>query len=350
MSENMKPAEKKEYIPFITGLWTFSKKVGTSLKMWSWARKLLFWLIISAGTLSELVFLLASLWVSINANVHLFLVDTLGMSQHLTESLTYIATTAFVALPECIVGLAALTTIGHIRTIAYNPKVFWPWLWATLYGIPALFFLVLSMITLGNAVNDIHFIMPAFWVVCRALAAFSYAFTSLLYVWLGEEQERDRLVEKDQKLATTEAQKDGKISELAGEIQFLKEQLEKETVRLNQIITEQNAVINREKTEKASLVKAINENAESALEAYSEECVRWLRSGVKSVKVEEITRFTGHSNRKVNAANRAGKFKHPGRNQELITIDSLVKWLIENPVNSDNDQDENGTLLRLVNS
>lgn len=323
--------------------------VWQSLVTWSWTRRLVFWIILSAGMMSELAFLCASLWMSVNANVHPFIVNTLGVSEKTTENLTYLATTAYVALPECIVGLAVITTINHIRVVVYNPKDFWPWLWSFLYGLPAIFFLILSVITLGNAVANVNFTMPTGWVVVRAIAGFSYAFTSLLYVWMGKEQEKDRLAKKDANIAELRhgfalklLSLRKKMADLAREWQREKTQLqqetghkiielEKEIIRLQGVISQQNDVLESQKKQQSELLNALDKSSRSALDAYSDECKNWLMSGIKTVSVDEIARYTGHSKRKVNNAIAAGKIQSSPRNKALLMVSSVVDWLEQNP-------------------
>src|SRR6266699_3550093 len=162
---------------------TIARNTGNSILTWGWTKRLLHWIIISAGTMSECVFLVASLWVSINANVHAFVL--LFLSEDVTKHVTELATTAYVALPECIVGLAVVVTLSHTRMVMYTPKDYRAMIWSVLYGLPTLVFLALSLITLGNAVASVTFEMPTGLVVIRALAGYLFAFTSLLYTQIG---------------------------------------------------------------------------------------------------------------------------------------------------------------------
>src|ERR1700676_1027048 len=202
-----------------------------SLKTWEWTKRLVYWTVISAGTMSEWVFLVASLWVSINANVHSFVLLLIpdGVTRHITE----LATAAYVALPECIVGLACVVTISHIRMIMYNHRDYRSIIWAVLYGMPTLVFLVLSVFTLGNAVASVDFRMPVVFVVIRAIAGYWFAFTSLLYMQLGTPQERDRLQEKDDKIASGIAELRRLNDLLQVTIDRMKAEYQAEIARLN---------------------------------------------------------------------------------------------------------------------
>src|SRR5438105_461279 len=88
-----------------------------SVLTWEWTKKLLYWLIISAGTMSECVFLIASLWMSINASVHPLIL--LVMNEDTAKHISELSTAAYVALPELILGLAFVTVIAHIRVWFY---------------------------------------------------------------------------------------------------------------------------------------------------------------------------------------------------------------------------------------
>ncbi len=127
-----------------------ARTIGRSLITWSWTRRLVHWIIISAGTMSECVFLIASLWVSVNANVHTFVLKFI--SEQTAQFLTELATTAYVILPECIVGLAVVVTLGHVRTWTHNKRDYRPAIWAVLFGLPTIVFFVLSLVTLGCSV------------------------------------------------------------------------------------------------------------------------------------------------------------------------------------------------------
>ncbi|MGH2478252.1 MAG: hypothetical protein ACRDHW_01140, partial [Ktedonobacteraceae bacterium] len=186
---------------------TTAGAVFESLITWAWTKRLLYWIVMSAGTASELVFLISAIWVSVNANVHPFVLTYLTEKQ--TEYFTYLATTGFVALPECIVGLAMITTIGHIKMwrVGGSSSV----LWSILFGVPTLIFLVLSLVTIGCSVANVTFVMPVFFVVVRALAAFIFAFSAFMYEFLGKPQERERLLEKDGMIAGLQAEMKGSL-------------------------------------------------------------------------------------------------------------------------------------------
>lgn len=338
----------------LTNVGNAAKRTGHSIITWEWTKRLLHWAIISAGTMSELAFLVASLWMSINASVHKFVL--LFVNEQMTEHISELATTAYVALPELILALAVVTTLGHVRLWLYDRKNYTALIWAVLYGLPTLVFLVLSLVTVGCSVASITFQMPGPLVVIRALAGYMFAFTSLLYTQLGKPQERDRLAKKDAALAALAQEKDAKIAEMEKNNAAKIAELNAETARLNKIISEQKAVIEEQKTAlteskniQNELIKAAYKTTETALEAYGDECMNWLKSGVKTVSVEDITRYTGHSKRKIEGLINKGILPVSTRNKDLILVNPLVEWLKITPPASGKKDPETAPLLHVVN-
>ena len=115
------------------------------------------------------------------------------------------------------------------------------------------------------------------------------------------------------------AQKDGII-----------QKLQNETQRLNALIENQNAELVNSKQRFEEALNAVNKSNDTALGAYSQECLDWLKSGVKTVSVDDINRFTGHSKRKITNAIAGGNLQVSPRNKELILVSSLVEWLKHN--------------------
>lgn len=334
------------------------KAIAKSLFTWSWSKSLLYWLIVSGGTMAELAFLIGSIWMSLNATVHPFIL--MFVSEAETRYLSFLATSAYVALPELIMPLAVVITINHIRVYIYNRKNWNELVWTVLYGIPSVFFVGLSAYTIGESVASIGFIMPEPLVIIRALAGYLFASTSLLYWQLGKPQEVERLRKKDEEREALKKEKDGTISELqaetarltdllASETARLTGLLQSETARLTALITEQNGIMARQKKQNEELVNTVNKSADDALEAYSDECKKWLRSGVKTVSVDDINQFTGHSKRKIHGAIDAGKLQTASRNKELIMVSSLVEWLKINLPTSTRTEQHTEPLLRIVN-
>lgn len=343
----------------------FFKGLGHSLFTWEWTKALVYWLILSAGTASDLVFLMASFWMSVNANVHGFVLTL--MNEDAAKYLTYLATTAYVALPIFIVGLAVVQTVGHIKM--WNTGGLWSKIWTVIFGIPAVTFFVMDFVTISCSVVNVTFTMPQFFVILRADSAFVFAFGSLIYFFLGKPQERDRLAEKDGKiedlqaemvtsLATLRAEKDRLLADMQAEKDRFMASAKQEKESLLSTIDAKNDEIESLKsllteTQKgfSELHRAMNKTEEDALQAYGDGCIQWLKSGIKSANVETITRFTGLSTAKVNNALRRGTLKTTPNNKDLILISSLTPWLRSIAVDFGSDRKtEDIPALKLVNS
>ncbi|SRR5579885_1362235 len=329
-----------------------AKSAGTNLITWKWVKSLLHWLIISAGTVSECAFLIASLWMSVNASVHALVL--LVMSDTASQRITELATAAYVALPELILGLAVVTTIGHVRLFLYNRQDYKPLIWAILFGLPTIIFLLLSLITLGCSVLSVNFRMPEPLIVVRAIAGYWYAFTSLLYTQLGVPQEKDRLSEKDTLITTLRQEKDVTVAELQRKADAMLAAWNRERAGLEETIRRQSAEMEEQKTllsesknAQMELIKAMQKTSESALQGYSDVCLQWLKSGVKTVSIDELSRYTGHSKRKIQNAITAGNLQTAPRNRELILVSSLAQWLAKTPAPEPRDEQETDALAIL---
>src|SRR5882724_3790452 len=210
-----------------------------------------------------------------------------------------------------------------------------------------------------------------FLLVIRAIAGYMFAFSSLLYTQLGNPQEAERLTvkdhviaslreeharivatltkAKDDLLAKVTSEKDALIASLQQEknhiaqtltgdkataissLQREKDEmiafLKGENQKLNGIIEEKNTLLAESKNAQAKLLEVVSKSSEDALQAYSQDCQNWLNSGVKSVLVDDVVRFTGHSKRKLNNLIARKVLHTAGRNGELILVSSLVEWL-----------------------
>jgi hypothetical protein len=305
---------------------SFVKSVGASLITWQWAKQLLSWLIISAGTMSECAFVLASLWICINASVHSFVLMVL--SQQETQVLVDLAATAYVGLPELILPLAVVTTLGHVRRAFYDKSDYTAYIWAFLFAVPTALFLTLSVCTLGFSIANAAFQLPMPLIIARGVAGYWYALTSLLYVQLGKPQEVDRL-------QAVRNEKDFEIVQLRNELQARIDQLQRENGDLRKELDTNRALLHDTIMRNAELQNTVNKSSEAALDAYSEECKTWLRSGIKTATVDEISRYTGHSKRKISNAIERGNLAVSPRNRDLVLINgpsnSLLRWLEMNP-------------------
>jgi hypothetical protein len=303
------------------------RSFARGLLMFSWTKIVLNWLIMVAGTMSELAFMIAALYLCINANVHKIVL--LFIDEGVSQNLVNFATSAYVALPELILSLAVVTTLGHIKTYMYT-KEKKALTWSLLFAAPTFIFFVLSLVTLSNAVTNTTFELPGWMVVFRADAGYMYAFASLLYLRIGKEQETDRLRKKDVSYQQLLSKSRSLTSRLRTEKESITAELLAENETLTAELNQLKAVLAQHKKQNDDLKNAINKSADSSLQAYSQECNEWLKLGIKTASYEEVERYTGHSKRKLTYAAINGKIQTAPRNKELILISSLIPWLKDN--------------------
>lgn len=325
--------------------------IGKNLLQWSWTKSLLYWIILSAGTVSECAFLVASLYVSLNASVHP-LIRTF-IPEATTIHLGQLATAAYVGLPECILALAITTTLSHIKLWFYSRKESRTALiWSVLYGTPTIVFLILSLITIGCSMLSINFQLPPYMIVIRGLSGYFYGLIALLYWQIGKSQEVDRLRKKDDFIKELKANTGAFIDQIAEEKALLaqemaeqKQAFERKIADLHSEIKSLSQQLLESLSQQKTLEHELNKSSEMALEAYGEECAFWLKNADKSVLIEEITRYTGHTRQKINGAIKTEALKTTPRNPGRILVPSLISWLKDTPPP---ERKTESVILRLV--
>ena len=289
------------------------KHIGRSLLHWTWTKGLLFWIIISAGTLSELAFLLASMWKSIDASDHSFVL--LFMTQKMSENVGYFASSAYILLPVCILPLGVVTTYTHFRTWVYGRKfVHGSGIWFVLYGLPTLTFLIIDICIISNSNGD-HYVLPDILTSIRSDMAYAYGLTAILYHYIGKKQEVERLKEKDDF-----------ISELVEQARLLTEQIDGYKAKMEQVYKEKETAIQ----EKSRLYSALIQTSEDALQAYGETVIEWLNGLDKTVDVDDITAHTGINKRRLQHAIDKGELRIRGTNKSRLRVPSLKEYLVNN--------------------
>jgi hypothetical protein len=121
------------------------------------------------------------------------------------------------------------------------------------------------------------------------------------------------------KIATLDSEKQEQIRELTLQI---------ETQRIE--IANVKAAWQTEQKQLAILQNEVKKGTDDALQAYGEDCVRWLCSGIKTATIDDVSQHTGHSKQKIVKA----KLRRSPRNADLILIESLIEWLKETPPNA----------------
>ncbi len=298
-------------------------RMWRGLLHWVWVPAVLYWIVRSAGIFSELAFLIASVWKSVNASDHEFV--RLFMEELQSVQVTYWANSAYIVLSVCILPLAAITTYGHIKTWLYGKK--W-WcasaVWTLLYGCPTIVFLVIDIAIISSP--NVTYALPDYLVSARSIMAYLYGLAAIIYHYVGKEQETDRLKIKDVLILELQASVQLLTQERADAIAKEQEQI----ILLRQELATVKAAWESEQKELAMLQKEIKKGTDDALQAYGEDCVKWLYSGIKTASIDDIGQRTGHSKQKIVKA----KLRRSPRNQDLILIESLIEWLKETPPTS----------------
>lgn len=309
---------------------------------WLWVKQLLYWAILSAGTISECSFLIASIWMSINSSVHPFVLTL--MSEKQSVQLSYIATTIYTALPELILSLALVTAINHCRNIRREKRYWYTWVWAALFGFPTVIFLFISIMTVASSVLKVNYVMPDWGIVSRALAGFSFAIVYLLYERIGkpcDASERQALEQTIIDLKAEMAQNkqhfetalqtvntnfqsamQSKQSDFDYRVNQILEQGKNKIEHLQNLIESQNEQVKR-LSEKASSLER------NGLENYPKVISELFDQGAKTVSVDTLSDLTGISKRRIANA----KLQRHSRNRDLIMINNaLIEWLQKQPL------------------
>jgi hypothetical protein len=285
---------------------------------WEWVKSFLYWIVVSAGTISECVFLLASIWTTINATVHPLMLEM--MTEHTTVTLTELSLSAFTGLPEIILGIAVVTTYGHIKMYCIHRKNS-ALTWAILFGIPTLIFAMLTLWTLTLSALKVGYELPNLLIATRVLAGYIYGFMSMLYMLIGKPDNADF------------------ISGLKSDIESLKSDIATQHLLFSE---ERNRILSESKTEIDRLQSLINihivesqklhETASRAglqsLENYPNVILELVNTGAKTVLYDDIPRLTGHSKQRLAKA----KLQRTPRNKDFVVVSSLIEWLRSAPL------------------
>jgi hypothetical protein len=273
-------------------------------------------IIVTGGNIAESAFLLATLWVIINAVGHSLLLWFMPI--HAIELFNFLSAIAFSALPELIIIPVIITCFSHWST-AYKYKSRISTVWGVLYSIPAAFFLVMTVFTITTFVSTggTHFV-PAdgIQLVIRCLSGWLYAVVNMLFQKLGEPHYASKLTERDTEIERLKAEMSKLKTDYSTEKQNLLASHSHEIENLTLLLKTQSEQVNR-LAEKATSLEL------RGLEYYPNVTTEWLNQGIKTVTVDEIVRITGHSRRRINAA----KLETDRRNSKLIRVSSIIEWL-----------------------
>lgn len=279
------------------------KSTFSAFLSWQWVKRFLYWLVVSGGTVSECIFLIASIWVGINASVHPLMLKL--MSETTTVTLSELAVAAFTGLPEVILGLAIVTTYGHIKFYCVHRKKS-SLVWAILFGLPTLVFLSLTTWVLGMPVG---YEMPAILVSSRVWAGYAYGLLSMLFMLMGKPDHADHVSDLQATIARLEQEMEAKHTAYSIEIENMTQLLKTSTLQINRL------------AEKASSLEL------RGLDAFPKVQSEWIEKGVKTVTLTEIEQVTGLSRQRINAAAKAEKFAKDNRNKDKVRVSSIIEWL-----------------------
>ncbi len=271
-------------------------------------------LVVTGGNIAESAFLLATLWVIVNAVAHDLV--TWILSSHDIELVNNLSTIAFGALPELILISVIGVSISHWRTaIKQRDKI--SGVWAVLYSIPTGFFVVITVTALTTFVSTKgtqYISMDPIWLVIRCLSGWLYAVVNMLFQQLGKPYHASQLAEKDSQINQLQTQIDRLNQDLQTRVSELSNELKARNEQVN-LLTERASSVNRE-----------------ALENYPKVLNEWVEKNVKTASVEEIEAITGQSKRRINIAIKAGKLTKDNRNKDLIRVSSVIEWLKTAPL------------------
>jgi hypothetical protein len=292
---------------------------------WQWVKAFLYWLVVSAGTVSECVFLIASIWVSLNATVHPLMLQM--MSQQATVTISQLAISAFTSLPEIILGLAVVTTYGHIKYWCMHRKRS-SIVWAILFGVPTIVFASLTVWTLIASALAVGYAMPSVLVATRVLAGYAYGFLSMLYVLIEKPDMADHIAslngtidDLNKEIEKGKVDFDAKLNQIRLQATLALAESKKQIDDLETIIESQDSQVKR-------LAERACRAASQGLENYPKVEANLVSQGIKTVLYDAIPELTGHSKQRLAKA----KLQRHPRNKDLVVVASLVNWLRTAPL------------------
>jgi hypothetical protein len=339
---------------------TVVAKINMSLSdkiHFAYARKIASWLFVSCENLADLVSTLAFLFF-----VFRFVVQAVlpGMDRHIFDIPTIIAMLGIGFVPELLLvkTIFEFRELGRLAESGKKGVVFW----RNIYAINAFNFSVITIITVVQiiaAISSIQLypIIDASALGYRIVAVILFTVSTKLFevengvgfskdiqslkVTLAEQKELLSAATK-QIIQLDETVKSLRLEgvNLRNERDNYRQQVEHKTSLLDVKtgeIERQKSLLDEYERQNAKLQREVKKADGDALEAYSEECRNWLRSGIKTATVEDIVKHTGHSKRKILNA----KLPVSTRNKELIVVASLIPWLQDNPPLAARSEDRN---------
>jgi len=283
------------------------------------------WVVVTGGNIAESAFLLATLWVTVNAVAHTLL--TWFMPVRMIELLNYLSVIAFSALPELIIIPVIGVCFSH-WVLFKQHKNRSACTWGILYTIPTIVFLIMTILTITMFVSTggTHFVPATGWqLVVRCLSGWMYAAVNMLFQKLGEPHYASLMTKKDAEIKRLNAELEQLKLENETELNELKSSYSIEREELLIELNSQNEQINQLSERASSLSR-------EPLLNYPIVAIDWMENRKRTVSIDELIAATGVTKQKIAAAIRSGKLQKDNRNKDLIRVSSVIEWLKSIPI------------------
>lgn len=285
-----------------------------------WFNRFVNWLVISGGVIAQSAFMLATLYVTACVVAHQLLTWIFWRCPQVIPVLNQVSVLIFSWIPELIVAAAMTTSIQHWKT-GFRTKYKWAFVWAVAYTIPTLVFLLMTIITILSFVSLQEISANSYQVtganlIMRVLFGWFYGVVGMLFDSVGKAgyaEMIDGLRKNNQTLYT---EKNEQIRQLMLQIEAQRGELQQQKQLLIESQKQQTLLLTESKR-----------GTDNALEAYGEDCIKWLYSGSKTVTIDDINHNTGHSKQKIAKA----KLRRSSRNPDLILMEGVIEWLKVTP-------------------
>lgn len=319
-------------------VWAYVQKAWTFIFNGHFMVSFVRWMTLTGGNIAESMFLLATLWVTVNAVAHPLLTRILPTVT--IETTNYLAITAFSIVPELIIIPLIITCYSHWALVVRRkskPAV----LWGVLYTLPAVVFLFVTITTISSFVSakgtiDVH--LDGTQLVIRCLSGWWFSTVNMLFAQSGKQQYADMLDEKDAKITeiteTFAAEKYRINDEFTKHQSAMEESFHKQKADMEDVIERLKGdlgTVTVRLEEQSNQARRLAQRAESlernGLEDYPNVIKEWIDKDVKTATIDQIAEVTGHPKRKLIKV----PFQRHNRNKDLIIVSSVVDWLKVTP-------------------
>jgi len=304
-----------------------------------WVVNIVRQIVITGGNIAESLFLLATLWVITNAVAHTLV--TWILSNHDIELVNNLSTVAFGALPELILISVICTCYNH-WSVTCKRKSIASGIWATLYTLPALFFVVItvSAITTFVSTKGTQTIpMDSSWLVIRCLSGWCYAVVNMLFKKLGEPHYASQfeslgaaLTRKQEEIERLTSHFENALQTANSNFTIAMQSKQSEfEYQINTVVAREIERLQNLLEAKSLQVEKLSERASSLerdeLASYPKVRSLWVEKAKRTVSIDEIAEVTGLSKQRIRSAITSGKIVRDNRNKDVFRVASVVEWL-----------------------